>query len=205
MPGLAVRTNKNRRRPVPHLVHDASDVAQVRKRSRQRSRRWRLALFHFGRDGNDLREGSKLGGADVLGPDHGTTVSGPDHRRAGLAELDARLLGPHGADLDAEQPGLAAVDERLDEHKVKSLDGHRLRLVELLLPLVDPDWERIWWRSGVFRPFDRRRGAGPDNLGRPAGVDLRDLVCPPELIGIGELNLGRTPCTLPARPTRAAP
>ncbi len=31
-----------------------------------------------------------------------TTVSGPDHRRAGFAELDSRLLGADVTDLDAE-------------------------------------------------------------------------------------------------------
>ena len=50
---------------------------------------------------------------------------------AGFAELDGPFLGVHVGDLDAEQPELAAVDERRDQHQVKALDERR-RPVKLL-------------------------------------------------------------------------
>ena len=84
-----------------------------------------LSLFLFGSQRDDLREGTKLGGAHAIRPDHVTTVSGPDPGRAGFAELDGPFLGAHVGDLDTEQPGLAAVDERQDQHQVKALDERR--------------------------------------------------------------------------------
>ena len=44
-------------------------------------------------------------------------VSGPDLGRAGFAELDGPFHDADDMDLDAEQPRLAAVDQRLDEHQ----------------------------------------------------------------------------------------
>ena len=67
MPGLAVRTNQNGRRPervgVFEFLQGQPDLAQVRECPCLQERRSGVALSRFGREGDDLRKGTKLGGS----------------------------------------------------------------------------------------------------------------------------------------------
>ena len=121
-----------------------------------------------------------------MGPDHGTTVSGPELGRAGFADLDGPFLGAGDTDLDAEQSGLAAVDERAHQHQRAALGDRRLG------PLVSGRREQTWCAGSrlALRPLALGRRADFDDLRRPAGVDLRDLVRRAELIGIRKLDHG---------------
>ena len=112
-------------------------------------------LFLFGSEGDDLGEGTKLGGGHVLRPDHGATVACLNLGRARLCRAaTVDCLAPMAP--TSTRSSLGSALPASGWTSMESLDEHRLRFVEVLLPLVDR--ERISCRSRSFGRWSSDKG-----------------------------------------------